>query len=106
ELLAHDHVRVGATRVGGEEHQGVLALLGDLQWMIRVAEREHRLPRRERLRDLGAPAGDDEGWRRDALVLEELLLLGDEVLAVDERRDAVRDRDRLRALRPRRRSPG
>src|SRR5207245_2244773 len=43
---------------------------------------------------------------RHALPLEQLLLPRPPVLAVHEGRDAVRDRDGFRSLRPRRRPPG
>src|SRR5262249_61876143 len=96
ELLTHDDVRVRAARVGRKEHQRVLALLGDLQRMVGIAEREHRLARGQRLHDLRAADRHDERWDRDALFLEELLLPGDELLTVDERRYRVSDRDGFR----------
>src|SRR4029453_2787294 len=82
--------------VRGEQHDGVAALLGRLQEVVRVAEIEHRLAGRDRVDDAGAAAGHVKpGRQAEALLLEELLLTRDQVLAVDERRDAVRDRDRL-----------
>src|SRR2546427_5374543 len=98
EILPDDDVRVAAPRVRREDHERVTALLGDLQRVVRVAQREHRLSRRERLDHLGPAPGDDEAGDADALGLEELLLLGDEMLAVHEGGDAVRERDRPQAL--------
>ena len=102
ELLARHDVRVGAPRVGGEQDHGLLALLADLQRMVRVTEGEHRLPRRQRLHHLRAAARDDEALiGRDALLLEEALLPRDQVLRVDDGGDAVGDGDRARLPRGR-----
>ena len=92
-MFAYEH-RV----VGREDHQSVLALLGDLERMIGVAEREHDLTRGQRLHDLRTAARHHEVGRPGALLLEELLLRRHQVLAVDERRDAVRGRDGLEPL--------
>jgi hypothetical protein len=100
DAKVHASAGVGAAGVGGEDHQRVLALLGDLERVVGVAERELHLPRGQRLHDLGPAPGDHEVGRLDTLLLEELLLRGHQVLAVDEGRDAVRSRDALQALGP------
>src|SRR5438094_415064 len=63
--------------------------------MFRITDSEHGLAGRHRVHHAGAAAGDDEVGDPHPLLLEELLLARDEVLAVHERRDAVRHRDRL-----------
>ena len=95
QLLAHHDVGVGAARVGREQHEGVLALLGDLQRMVGVAQREHGLAGGQRLHHLGPAARDDEARQAEPFFLEKLLLLRHQVLAVHERRNAVRRGDRL-----------
>ena len=63
--------------------------------MVRITQAEHRLARGDRVDDPRATAGHDEIAGADAFLFEELLLARDEVLAVHERGDAVRDGDRL-----------
>jgi hypothetical protein len=105
QLFPRHDVGVGAPGVRGEDHQGVLALLRDLERMVRIAEREEHLSGGERLDDLGTAARHHEVGGLQALLLEELLGRGDEMLAVHEGRHAVGGRDRLHALRAGRPEP-
>src|SRR5580765_9109514 len=65
---------------------------------------EQRVAGRHRVDHPRAAAGDDEAREAQPLLVEELLLAGHEVLAVHERRHAVRGRDGL-ALRAHPRRP-